>query len=142
MNNASNKFYPIGRALIGVLFAVSGINKILGFSYVAGWMASSGLPMANVLLAVTIVLELGGGLLLISGFQAGLAAAALALFLVPVTAIFHAFWSADAAGFQGQLTHFLKNVAVLGGLLMVYGAERLRTTEQGKQAGTLGRSAA
>lgn len=142
MNNASNKFYPIGRALIGVLFAVSGINKILGFSYVAGWMASSGLPMANVLLAVTIVLELGGGLLLISGFQAGLAAAALALFLVPVTAIFHAFWSADAAGFQGQLTHFLKNVAVLGGLLMVYGAERLRTTEQGKQPGTLGRSAA
>src|SRR5688572_2502177 len=103
MNNATNKFYPIGRALIGVLFAVSGVNKILGFSYVAGWMASSGLPMANVLLAVTILLELGGGLLLITGFQAGLAAAALALFLVPVTALFHAFWSADAAGFQGQL---------------------------------------
>lgn len=142
MNNASNKFYPIGRALIGVLFAVSGINKILGFSYVAGWMASSGLPMANVLLAVTILLEVGGGLLLITGFQAGLAAAALALFLVPVTAIFHAFWSADAAGFQGQLTHFLKNVAVFGGLLVVYGTERLRSTEQGKRIGSLGRSGA
>lgn len=142
MNNASNKFYPIGRALIGVLFAVSGINKILGFSYVAGWMASSGLPMANLLLAVTILLEVGGGLLLISGIQAGLAAAALALFLVPVTAIFHAFWSADAASFQGQLTHFLKNVAVFGGLLMVYSTERLRSAEQGKRVGTLGRSAA
>lgn len=142
MNNASNKFYPVGRALIGVLFAVSGINKILGFSYVAGWMASSGLPMANLLLAVTILLEVGGGLLLISGIQAGLAAAALALFLVPVTAIFHAFWSADAASFQGQLTHFLKNVAVFGGLLMVYSTERLRSAEQGKRIGTLGRSAA
>lgn len=142
MNNATNKFYPIGRALIGVLFAVSGVNKILGFSYVAGWMASAGLPMANVLLAITIVLELGGGLLLITGFQAGLAAAALALFLVPVTALFHAFWSADAAGFQGQLTHFLKNVAVFGGLLMVVGTERLRAAERGAGFNSLGRSAA
>lgn len=142
MNNVSNKFYPVGRALIGVLFAVSGINKILGFSYVSGWMASSGLPMADLLLAVTIALEVGGGLLLITGIQAGLAAAALALFLVPVTAIFHAFWSADAAGFQGQLTHFLKNVAVFGGLLMVYAAERQRSAEQGIRTGTLGRSAA
>lgn len=142
MNKVSNKFYPVGRALIGVLFAVSGINKILGFSYVAGWMASSGLPMANVLLAVTILLEVGGGLLLITGFQAGLAAAALALFLVPVTAIFHAFWNADAAGFQGQLTHFLKNVAVFGGLLMVYAAERERSAAQGKRVATLGSSAA
>jgi putative oxidoreductase len=142
MNNVSNKFYPVGRALIGVLFAVSGINKILGFSYVSGWMASSGLPMADLLLAVTILLEVGGGLLLITGVQAGLAAAALALFLVPVTAIFHAFWSADAAGFQGQLTHFLKNVAVFGGLLMVYAAERERNAAQGKRIGTLGRSAA
>ena len=142
MNNATNKFYPIGRALIGVLFAVSGVNKILGFSYVAGWMASSGLPMANVLLAITILLELGGGLLLITGFQAGLAAAALALFLVPVTALFHAFWSADAAGFQGQLTHFLKNVAVFGGLLMVVGAERLRAAERSTGFNSLGRSAA
>jgi hypothetical protein len=47
MNNANNTFYPIGRALIGALFAVSGVNKILGFSYVSGWMASSGLPMAH-----------------------------------------------------------------------------------------------
>ena len=142
MNNATNKFYPVGRALIGVLFAVSGVNKILGFSYVAGWMASSGLPMANVLLAITILLELGGGLLLITGFQAGLAAAALALFLVPVTALFHAFWSADAAGFQGQLTHFLKNVAVFGGLLMVVGTERLRAAERSTGFNALGRSAA
>jgi len=142
MNNATNKFYPIGRALIGVLFAVSGVNKILGFSYVSGWMASSGLPMADVLLAATIVLELGGGLLLITGFQAGLAAAALALFLVPVTALFHAFWSADAAGFQGQLTHFLKNVGVFGGLLMVVGAERVRAAERGNGFNSLSRSAA
>ncbi|MET0857321.1 MAG: DoxX family protein [Telluria sp.] len=126
MNNVSNPFYPVGRALIGVLFAVSGVNKIIGFSYVAGWMASSGLPFANVLLAATILLEVGAGLMLITGIQARLAAAALGLFLIPTTAIFHAFWSADAAGFQGQLTHFLKNVAIFGSMLIVYGAERQR----------------
>jgi putative oxidoreductase len=130
MNNVSNSFYPVGRALIGVLFLVSGINKVLGFSYVAGWMASSGLPFASVLLAATIVLEVGAGLMLITGIQARLAAAALALFLIPTTAIFHAFWSADAANFQGQLTHFLKNVAIFGSMLMVYGAERQRQAGQ------------
>jgi putative oxidoreductase len=130
MNNISNSFYPVGRALIGVLFLVSGINKVLGFSYVAGWMASSGLPFASVLLSATIVLEVGAGLMLVTGIQARLAAAALALFLIPTTAIFHAFWSADAANFQGQLTHFLKNVAIFGSMLIVYGAERQRQAGQ------------
>jgi putative oxidoreductase len=119
MNNVSNSFYPIGRALLGTLFFVSGINKILAFSYVAGWMASSGLPFASLLLALTIAIEVGGGLMLITGIQARLAAIVIALFLIPVTAVFHAFWSADAANFQGQLTHFLKNVSIFGGMLMV-----------------------
>jgi putative oxidoreductase len=141
MNNVSNPFYPVGRALIGVLFAVSGINKIIGFSYVAGWMASSGLPFANVLLAATILLEVGAGLMLITGIQASLAAAALALFLIPTTAIFHAFWSADAANFQGQLTHFLKNVAIFGSMLIVYGAERQRQAGLARSARPIGSSA-
>lgn len=119
MNNVSNSLYPIGRALLGALFLVSGINKILAFSYVAGWMASSGLPFASLLLALTIVIEVGGGLMLITGIQARLAAIVIALFLIPVTAVFHAFWSADAANFQGQLTHFLKNLSIFGGMLMV-----------------------
>ncbi len=124
MSNTSNPLYPIGRALLGALFLVSGINKILGFSYVAGWMASSGLPFASLLLALTIVIEVGGGALLIAGVQARLAAIVLAVFLIPVTVVFHAFWSADAANFQGQLTHFLKNLAILGAMLMVIERER------------------
>jgi len=122
----TNKLYPVGRALAGLLFLVSGINKILGFSYVAGWMSSSGLPAAGVLLALTILLEVGAGLALITGFQARFAAAALALFLVPVTLIFHGFWHADAAELQNQLNHFLKNVAILGGMLIVFNIEQQR----------------
>lgn len=128
MDTVSNRLYPIGRALIGVLFVISGINKVLGFSYVAGWMASMGVPLATVLLACAILLEVGAGLMLISGTKAHVGAVALALFLIPVTAIFHAFWSADAATFQNQLNHFLKNVAIFGSLLAIVGAELQRKT--------------
>jgi putative oxidoreductase len=126
MNTVPNPLYPVGRALIGVLFVISGINKVLGFSYVAGWMASMGVPLASVLLAGAILLEIGGGLMLVTGTKAQLGAAALALFLIPVTMIFHAFWSADAASLQNQLNHFLKNVAIFGSLLLVVGAELQR----------------
>jgi putative oxidoreductase len=117
--NQTNVFNHLGRALLGMLFFISGINKIFGFSYVAGWMASSGVPAAQLFLILTIVLEVFGGLMLITGFKARYAAIAIALFLVPVTMLFHAFWSAGAADFQNQLTQFLKNLAVMGGLLMV-----------------------
>jgi putative oxidoreductase len=122
----TSKLYPAGRALVGLLFVVSGINKILGFSAVAGWMGSMGLPFASLLLAATILLEVGGGLALMTGIQARWASLGLALFLVPVTLIFHGFWSAGAAEFQNQLNHFLKNVAILGAMLTIFDIERQR----------------
>ncbi|KKO62868.1 Inner membrane protein YphA [Janthinobacterium sp. KBS0711] len=119
MENRSNVLFPLGRAALGVLFFVSGLLKIGGFAGVAGYMASQGLPIANILLVGVIVLEVGGGLLLITGWQARWAALALALFLIPTTLIFHAFWSADAAHFQDQLTNFLKNLSIFGGMLLL-----------------------
>lgn len=129
MQNVSNLYYPAGRAFLGALFFISGVNKILHFSQVAEWMAGSGLPAANALLAVTIAIEVIGGLMLITGYMSRLAAIVIALFLIPVTIVFHAFWSADAAGFQGQLNHFLKNLAILGGMLLVIDRERPPVTE-------------
>jgi putative oxidoreductase len=126
----TSKLYPVGRALAGLLFIVSGVNKILAFSYVAGWMGSMGLPLAGLLLSAAIALEIGGGLALLTGFQARWASLGLALFLVPVTLIFHAFWSAGAAEFQNQLNHFLKNVAILGAMLVVFDIERQRVQAQ------------
>jgi putative oxidoreductase len=85
-----------------------------------------GLPFASLLLAATIALEVGGGLALVTGFQARWASLGLALFLVPVTLIFHAFWGAGAAEFQNQMNHFLKNVAILGAMLVIFDIERQR----------------
>lgn len=124
MNNS--KLYPVGRALVGVLFIVSGIGKVFGFAGVAAWMNGAGIPAAGLLLALTIVLEIGGGLALLTGYQARAAALALAAFLVPVTLIFHGFWHADAAEFQNQMNHFLKNVAILGAMLTIASVESQR----------------
>jgi len=138
----TNKLYPIGRALAGLLFLVSGIGKVLGFAGVAAWMNSAGIPAAGVLLVLTILLEVGGGLALVTGFQARLAALTLALFLVPVTLIFHGFWHADAAEFQNQLNHFLKNLAILGGMLVIFGIEQERVALQAGKSAALRTQAA
>ena len=122
--NISNKTFAMGRVLLGALFFISAINKILGFSFVSGWMASAGLPMPDLLLVLTIAIELIGGLMLITGWHARYAAVGLAVFLVPVTLVFHAFWSADAATFNDQLTAFLKNAAIFGGMLLVWDRAR------------------
>jgi putative oxidoreductase len=124
MQNATKLFYPVGRAFLGALFFISGIYKVLGFSYVAAWMTSAGVPAANLLLAITIIIEVVGGLMLITGYKARLAALVIALFLIPITVVFHAFWSADAAGYQNQLTQFLKNLSILGGMLLVLEREQ------------------
>lgn len=125
--NASNKTFAIGRALLGALFLVSGINKILGFAYVSGWIASMGLPAPDLVLAATIAIEVIAGLMLVIGFQPRWAALALAVFIVPATLVFHAFWNADAATFNDQLTAFLKNAAIFGGMLLVW--DRTRTAK-------------
>lgn len=119
MNTLSKLSFPVGRAFLGALFLISGLFKIVGFAGVAGWMTSSGLPAAEILLTLTIAIEVIGGLMLVIGWQARRAALMLAVFLVPVTIVFHGFWNADAAQFNDQLTAFLKNLAILGGMLLV-----------------------
>ncbi|RWA46406.1 hypothetical protein AU476_36380 [Cupriavidus sp. UYMSc13B] len=123
---SASRLYPVGRALLGSIFLISGALKIAGFAGTAAWMASAGLPAAGLLLVATIAIEIGGGLTLITGWNSRWGALALALFLVPVTLIFHGFWSADSANFQNQLNHFLKNVSIFGGMLTVFALESAR----------------
>ena len=115
----------IGRALVGVLFLVSGIMKIGRFAGTAAALAGKGVPLPEVAIALAIVLEIVGGLALVFGWRSREAALALALFCIPATVLFHAFWAVDAAAFGNQLNHFLKNVAIFGALLTIAaGADR------------------
>lgn len=118
--NLAKAYGPLaGRILIAPLFLLSGFHKITGFSAVAATMAQAGLPFAEVLLAGSIVFELGGGLMVLLGWQARWGALLLAVFTVAATLMFHNFWSVDAAQYRGQLNHFMKNLAILGGLVYI-----------------------
>ena len=120
MNAAVMKFAPVvGRFLIALIFLLSGIGKITGYASSAGYMASKGLPMIDVLLVASIVIEIGGAAMLIFGWKASLGALALFLWMIPVTLIFHNFWAVPPEQYQIQQIMFLKNLAIMGALLYV-----------------------
>jgi putative oxidoreductase len=109
----------IGRYLIAAIFVFSGWGKIAGFAGTVAYMTSKGMPMPQVLLPGAILVELGGGLALMLGWKARWAALAIFLFCIPTTLVFHNFWALPPEQAQNQMIHFLKNLALMGGLLYV-----------------------
>lgn len=105
--------------MMSVIFLLNGIFKLMAFSAVAEMMAGKGIPLAKATLAITLIIEIGGGLLLLIGFQARPVSLVLAAFLVPVTLTFHNFWAYQGEQQQDQMANFLKNLAIIGGLLVV-----------------------
>lgn len=114
----------LGRILISLIFILSGWGKIGHFDQTLGFMASKGVPMTELALIVTIIIELGGGLMILLGWKTRLAAMIMFLWLIPVTLTIHNFWGAPADQMQNQLNHFLKNIAIMGAMvyLMVFGS--------------------
>jgi putative oxidoreductase len=110
----------VGRVLLALMFVWAGYGKITGYDGTAGFMASMGVPMVGVLLPLTILVELGGGLALIVGWQARWAALLLAAFTVIASVVFHNFWTMTGDAATTNMLFFYKNVAVIGGLLMVW----------------------
>ncbi len=109
----------LGRVLLAVIFLVSGFGKLTHPQDTAAYMRSHGMPAVQVGLVLAIVAELGGGTLLILGLFARVIAAILILFLAGATYYFHAFWAVPPEQAQNMMAHFMKNVAIIGGLLMV-----------------------
>lgn len=83
----------VGRILLGLIFVLSGFNKITGFEGTQQHLASHGLPLTTLLLVGAIVLEIGGGVSLIVGLWPRIGAEILVFFVVPATAIFHTDFS-------------------------------------------------
>jgi len=120
-----NRYGPlVGRILIALIFVVSGFGKISGFEGTVGYIASKGLPLPQFAAMAAVVIELGGGLMVMFGWKARWAAAAMFVFTAVAALIFHNFWAVPAAQSQNQMIHFMKNVSMLGGLLyvIVYGS--------------------
>jgi putative oxidoreductase len=117
----------IGRILLAWVFVPAGWGKIAGYAGTAGYIASKGLPMPEVLAALAVAIELGLGLLLLVGWQTRWAALGLAIFVLVITPIFHGYWALPEAQQMMQKQAFTKNLGILGGLLAfaAFGAGRL-----------------
>jgi putative oxidoreductase len=111
---ATNYLPFVGRLMIGLPFAMSGLGKLGAYSATAEMISAVGLPFPQLAFAVAVATELGGGLLLIGGYRTRYVATALALFSLATAMSFHNNF-AD----QNQMIHFLKNVMIAGGLLQI-----------------------
>ncbi len=107
----------VARIFLGQIFLISGLLKIIGYEGTQGYMEAMGVP--GMLLPLVILLEVGGGLVIVAGWQTKLVSMALAAFTLAAAMIFHSNFSD-----QIQMIMFMKNVAITGGfvLLMAYGA--------------------
>ena len=115
-----------GRCMIALVFVLSAIMKIVGFSHTAAQMAEKNLPMVEVLLVVSIIIELTAALMIMLGWRARLGALALLLWMIPVTVLYHNFWTmVDMEQFINRIM-FLKNISLMGAMLYIisYGSGR------------------
>ncbi|MGH8456208.1 MAG: DoxX family protein [Stenotrophobium sp.] len=112
MNTLTQSTELLGRVFMAALFILAGYGKITAYAGTQAYMASQGVPGA--LLPLVIALELGGGLLLVAGFQTRIVALALAAFSLASALLFHRNL-AD----QTMFIMFFKNVSMAGGFLII-----------------------
>lgn len=114
----------VGRILIAVIFFVAGFEKFVDTAGTIDHMKAVGIPYAGTLIYVAAIAEVLGGLSILLGFLTRVGALGLAIYLIPVTLYFHRFWGVEGAAATMQMSQFMKNVAIMGGLLvlMAFGA--------------------
>jgi putative oxidoreductase len=110
----------VARVLLALMFILAGFSKFGALAGTAGYIASKGLPLPAVLALLTAAFEVVAGVALAIGFKARWAALALAVFTVLASVLFHNFWAMTAEQQYVQQLMFMKNLAVTGGLLMVF----------------------
>jgi len=111
----------IGRVLLVFLFIYSGFNKIFGFQGTEAAIASKDVPLPVIATTIAILVECVGGAMIAFGWKARWAALAVAAFTLVATILFHDFWAMiDPAAISTNKIMFLKNIAVIGGLLLVF----------------------
>jgi putative oxidoreductase len=120
MSNSPHSLVPLfGRILMSTVFILGGIGKITGFSFEEGMVAAKHLPMPAVALGIALAVELIGGLAMLMGLFTRPTAWIVFLYMIPTTFLFHNFWAVQGADRIDTLIHFEKNLAIMGGLLLL-----------------------
>jgi putative oxidoreductase len=127
MEGTRNLTALIGRIMLALIFVLSGYDKLTNLAGTAGYIQHAGMPHALVYpgLFASVAVELGLGLLLMIGFRARIVALVMFLWFIPVTIMFHflpwreAVASGDKMGAMMQQINYMKNISIMGGLLIV-----------------------
>ena len=127
----------IGRILIGSLFLVEGIHQAMSYTGIVGYFARLEFPAPEAMVWLSIIIHVAGGIMLIAGWKTKWASWLLLALVVIATATAHRFWQFDAMQYGIQLNHFLKNVAIIGGLLYLaaFGAGAMSLDARKKSSG-------
>ena len=123
----SDVVYALGRALMSVIFIVSGYNQLIAIAGFTGYLGRLGVPSPQAVAWGVAAFELVAGVMLLVGFKTRWAALALAVFTAVALYMAHKFWAVPPDQYSNQLNHALKNVAMIGGFLLLaaYGGGRL-----------------
>jgi putative oxidoreductase len=118
--DASAKFLPvIARFLIALIFVLAGFSKLGMIGATSAQMAGHGIPYSNILVWGAVAVELGGGLMVMTGLLARWAALVLFFYTLALALIFHAYWAVPAAEVRTQHGAFFEHIAMMGGMLYV-----------------------
>jgi putative oxidoreductase len=115
----------VGRALMCAIFVEAGLGKLLNPAGAISLMASHNLPIPTATFILVVIIEIGGGLAILLGFQTRIVAALLAIYCVATGLIAH-YHPED----QNQMIHFMKNICMAGGFLQLvaFGPGRYRVS--------------
>ena len=120
MNDKYSAYVSLaGRILLALMFIPAGFGKLTNIGGTAGYIASGGLPFPSVLAVLVGALELFGGLALVIGFKVRWVGLAMALFTLAASMLFHPFWSVPEAQQMVTKLVFMKNISVVGGMLLI-----------------------
>jgi putative oxidoreductase len=112
----------VGRILLGGIFVISGYGKVMGVAAFAASLESKGVPFASGLALIGACVEFFGGLAIVLGIEVRYAAALMIAFVIVATLISHRFWELQGALRQAQATQFSKNMAIIGGFVLLLAA--------------------
>ncbi len=115
MEKSNDSVLLVGRILLSIIFVMAGIDKLIKFGGTVEDITSVGVPLATVAAVGAIVVEIAGGLSVALGSRTRLGSGLLVLFLIPATLLFH-----NPAVASDQLIPFMKNLAIMGGLLVLF----------------------
>lgn len=110
---------PVARVLLAAVFLYSGFDKLWRWRAGVKEVAEFGLPWPTFFAAMTVAVQLMGGLTVVSGFGAALGAALLAAFTILATLMGHPFWLLRGETARREFTTSLEHLAIIGGLILV-----------------------